>query len=41
MKEELCNKAVYKLTKVSKQNKILESKTKKADYTLKVFSIPW
>lgn len=40
MKEELCNKAVYKLTKASKQKAILESKTKKEDYTTKVFSLP-
>ena len=40
MKEELCNEAVYNLTKVSKQKAILESKTKKADYTTKLFSLP-
>lgn len=36
--EELCNKALYKLTKVTKQKAILESKTKKADYTTKLLS---
>lgn len=41
MKEVLCNEAVYKLTKVSKQKAILESKTKKANYTTTVFSFPW
>jgi len=40
VKEELCNEAVYNLTKVSKQKAILESKTKKADYTTKLFSLP-
>lgn len=39
MKEELCNKALYKLTKVTKQKAILESKTKKADYTTKLLSM--
>lgn len=40
MEEEFCNEAVYKLTKASRQKVILESKTKKADYTTKAFSLP-
>lgn len=36
--EELCNKALYKHTKVTKQKAILESKTNKADYTTKLLS---
>lgn len=35
--EELYNEALYKLTKMTKQKAILESKTKKADYTTKFF----
>lgn len=37
--EELCKEALYKLTKVTKQKAILESKTKKADYTTKLLSM--